>query len=264
MKLLRPLLLLALLPAAPAAVGCNGSVIIGPGTCQRDGEAYDVGDVVATCGEECTCLSDGTFDCVAVPTLVPCDVCLWDGQTYAIGDSFPAGDGCNTCSCDAGSDGGAVVGCTLKACPVCTWDGVDYWPGDTFPAGDGCNECTCEPDGSVSCTLGFCGGCTYAGVSYSPDATFPAVDGCNTCQCGFDGLVSCTELSCACDPVEAWWASYVSTDPMECQVIDFACPEGTLGFQNACGCGCAQSLDACDPVMCMAPAQCPYSQEECA
>jgi hypothetical protein len=41
--------------------------------------------------------------------------CMYGGHVYEAGDSFPAEDGCNTCSCE--SDGG--VACTLRGCDSC-------------------------------------------------------------------------------------------------------------------------------------------------
>ena len=41
------------------------------------------------------------------------DTCEVDGKTYQAGDSFPASDGCNSCTC--GPNG--LVACTEKACP---------------------------------------------------------------------------------------------------------------------------------------------------
>jgi len=38
--------------------------------------------------------------------------CTYGGHTYAVGASFPATDGCNTCTCGAGG----VVGCTKIGC----------------------------------------------------------------------------------------------------------------------------------------------------
>jgi hypothetical protein len=38
--------------------------------------------------------------------------CEYGGVTYAVGDSFPAEDGCNTCTCT--EDG--VWACTMMAC----------------------------------------------------------------------------------------------------------------------------------------------------
>ncbi len=47
-----------------------------------------------------------------------CAACEFDGKPYQVGDSFPAGDGCNTCFCAA--DG--TVGCTLMLClPKCNY-----------------------------------------------------------------------------------------------------------------------------------------------
>lgn len=74
--------------------------------------------------------------------------CQYDKLVWEVGDSFPANDGCNTCTCMR--DGS--VACTLMACVECEYDGQPYFVGDTFPAVDGCNTCSCEEDGSVSCT----------------------------------------------------------------------------------------------------------------
>ena len=43
--------------------------------------------------------------------------CVYQGRGYASGESFPAGDGCNTCSCDAdGSVGCTEIGCGNAMC----------------------------------------------------------------------------------------------------------------------------------------------------
>jgi len=74
--------------------------------------------------------------------------CEWGGMIYADGDTFPAGDNCNDCTCYDGE-----VACTAVACaPGCEHDGQHYEVNDTFPAGDGCNTCTCTADGTVGCT----------------------------------------------------------------------------------------------------------------
>ena len=70
--------------------------------------------------------------------------CTYYGMTYAIGDTFPAGDGCNSCSCT--SEG---VACTAIGCPVD--GGVDADPASCGASG-GCPEgpiC-----GSVCCGRG--------------------------------------------------------------------------------------------------------------
>lgn len=42
----------------------------------------------------------------------PIDQCNYEGKTYRVGETFPATDGCNSCSC---TEGGSVA-CTLIAC----------------------------------------------------------------------------------------------------------------------------------------------------
>jgi hypothetical protein len=54
----------------------------------------------------CRHLEDAGVDCLDIP-------CLYNGATYSDGDTFPAGDGCNTCTCASGS-----VACTEAFCPV--------------------------------------------------------------------------------------------------------------------------------------------------
>ena len=57
--------------------------------------------------------------------------CIYDGQTYAEGSSFPATDGCNTCSCANG-----MVMCTEMACD---------------PTGG--MSCAGQPCGAQACTI---------------------------------------------------------------------------------------------------------------
>ncbi|MDX1503031.1 MAG: hypothetical protein R3325_11785 [Thermoanaerobaculia bacterium] len=50
-----------------------------------------------------------------------CAACEYDGQPYQVGDTFPAGDGCNTCFCAE-----SFVGCTLMLCPPkCDYEKTD-------------------------------------------------------------------------------------------------------------------------------------------
>lgn len=188
--------------------------------------------------------------------------CQYDGQWYPVGASFPAGDGCNTCTCGAAGQ----IACTAMACG-CMWEGAWHPVGESYPAGDGCNTCVCQADGTSACTLMACAVCVYAGVTYHPGDTFPALDGCNTCTCT-DWGVSCSEMACPCDPDKEWWRSYVALSPEKCAVIDYECVANTTAFSNACGCGCEQD-ESCPPYIdCMPPApncesdkeKCPFSQ----
>jgi hypothetical protein len=179
-----------------------------------------------------------------------CDV---NGKHYAIGDTYPAGDNCNSCTCTASGPE-----CTLADCAAfCIYGGQQYDVGQSFPASDGCNTCTCNADLQVTCTLTDCAPapCTYAGKDYSLGQQFPALDGCNTCSCTTSG-VTCTELACACNPQTEWWRNYVSTDPQQCMVIDYGCPVNTTTFENSCGCGCEQDASCPQSFDCMPPATC--------
>lgn len=181
--------------------------------------------------------------------------CEYGGQTYEHGESIPGE--CGGCSC---SDGEVL--CDDVECYVgsCEHNGQTYQEGDSFPAGDGCNTCSCT-DGNVACTAAYCEGeCLYEGVTYQTGDTFPSIDDCNTCTCEAGGGVSCTEIACACDPESEWWREYVSLDPNECAVIDYACPENTTGFSNACGCGCEQSAECPEWFDCMPPSPCDPQQ----
>ena len=72
--------------------------------------------------------------------------CTKDGKIYANGETFDAPDGCNTCTCTAGT-----ITCTEKTCPVtCDYSGVTYQLNETFKAIDGCTDCKCTETG-VAC-----------------------------------------------------------------------------------------------------------------
>ena len=184
--------------------------------------------------------------------------CDYNGTSYRYGDSFPAGDGCNSCNCS--EDG---VGCTTIGCVQwdCEWEGNYYAKGESFPAGDGCNECSCGAEGQVACTNEDCAdGCVYAGNTYELGDSFPALDGCNTCTCDRDNQTSCTELPCMCNPEAEWYRKYISESLETCAVIDFGCPPNTIGFENQCGCGCEQNAACPEWFNCMPPQQCNVEQ----
>lgn len=88
--------------------------------------------------------------------------CEVAGESYSEGESFPAEDSCNTCTCGAGG----LVECTERACPTegCSVGDVQYAVGDVFPAFDGCNSCGCRDDGSVVCTQLACTEPTCGGL----------------------------------------------------------------------------------------------------
>ncbi len=226
-------------------------------------------------------------------------VCTYGDEEYSVGESFPAGDGCNTCTCEEGGgvacsemgciegcehdgelvpigqsvpagDGcntctcgeGGFLACTTMACVTCLHEGQSYPPGSSFPAGDGCNTCTCDEMGNVGCTEMACPSCEYLGQTYSVGDEFPAGDGCNTCTCGAGGNVGCTKIACVCDPATEWHREYVALSPAECAVIDYTCPPNTTPFANDCGCGCEQSATCPEYFDCMPPSTCDIPQIE--
>lgn len=103
------------------------------------------------------------------------------------GDSKPADDGCNTCTCLDGQ-----WACTERACPpeMCA-------EGDTRDAEDGCNTCVCS-NGEWACTERAC-----PPEMCEDGDTREAEDGCNTCTC-LNGQWACTLIACptACEPQE--------------------------------------------------------------
>jgi eight-cysteine-cluster-containing protein len=184
--------------------------------------------------------------------------CANEERDCQAGDTRPADDGCNTCTCDV--NGG--WSCTEIACADagCT-------EGETRLDDDGCNTCSCGPDGVWACTLMACipdpEDCTEG-------ETRPAADGCNTCSC-FEGGWACTEMACGTDDAcstdadcfvsgcsgQICAGTEVDTD---CAWIDeYACyadPAITSCGCQAGSCGWAQTpeLDAClntvEPALC--------------
>ncbi|HVJ18289.1 MAG TPA: hypothetical protein VM686_22875 [Polyangiaceae bacterium] len=78
--------------------------------------------------------------------------CEWNGQIYEAGDTFPAGDGCNSCSC--GPDGS--VGCTLAICDQCSESQAAY--SAAFDEAKACDPMQPDPC-SESVSVGLVCGC---------------------------------------------------------------------------------------------------------
>lgn len=152
-----------------------------------------------------------------------------------MGDTKPAGDGCNTCSCADGE-----WACTEKACgdPVCE-------DGDTKPAEDGCNTCSCD-QGQWACTLIGCEPGTTSGEpgttgmgSGEPGTTGGPVcqegeeksDGCNECVC-YEGQWACTDKACPQTTGEPGECGDWQLDPGE------QCDDGNVEGGDGCDANC--------------------------
>jgi hypothetical protein len=98
----------------------------------------------------------------------PPDFCIYEAKTYWIGQTFPAGDGCNTCLCN-----GFGVECTADACPdgatsCAPSEGCEEGPacaGACCGAGEVCIAGECRCGDRPACPPGdSCGGGADCGV----------------------------------------------------------------------------------------------------
>jgi hypothetical protein len=156
---------------------------------------------------------------------------LCDG--HALGESWGAADGCNTCLCES-----TGISCTEMSCPGPDACDDGHLPGDSWPSDDGCNTCTCTDELAIACTLMPCVGECDGG--YLVGETWLSQDGCNTCGCAADLTIECTEMACieeTCDdghlPGESWPA-------------DDGCNTCTCSDDLKIGCTKMYCGDACD------------------
>ena len=86
--------------------------------------------------------------------------------------------------------------------------------------------------------------------------------------CG--STIVCSHGESSCNPESDYNRHYVSTDPNQCMVIDYMCPEETKPFSGPCGCGCEQDSNCpayvdCMPgpttsnPLCASDGRCPYT-----
>ncbi len=111
--------------------------------------------------------------------------CEYMGRTYAHGERFPAGDGCNGCSCDDGQ-----VACTLIACldggmpdapTACT-------PNGTCTTGPACGLTCCAQGERCENGVCRCGPNPACGAGDTCEAAGPiGPDGCGAVCCGASG-----------------------------------------------------------------------------
>jgi hypothetical protein len=165
--------------------------------------------------------------------------CYFEGRYYAYGESFPRGDGCNTCGCVRE---GAVT-CTLLDCQrSCVVNGILYADGASFSVEGGCGTCACD-GGDIICVSVPCpeSRCDMLFAWYNERVMF----GARRCD---PSTVSCTilvnsTLPCGCktfvsddSDLEAWrdeWEFLDCGSPTPCIPCPsppnsaFCSPEGT-------------------------------------
>jgi hypothetical protein len=117
--------------------------------------------------------------------------CLRDGEVFEVGDSFPAGDGCNFCSCESDGTRGQVL-CSDQNCGdggIRVDGGFDQCaPSGFCEGGVECNGQCCGP--GERCDQGFCTcgggqGCSQMGTGDTCQSGGPVGgDRCGSICCG--------------------------------------------------------------------------------
>jgi hypothetical protein len=112
---------------------------------------------------------------------------MYGGRTYVVGESFPATDGCNSCSCTAQG-----VACTALAC-VPTDGGVDADPAycgatNGCPVGPACGAVCCGQGEKCESGVCRCGGGAACGDGNTCEAAGPlGAELCGSICCGSSG-----------------------------------------------------------------------------
>ncbi len=225
-----------------AGKGSGGAA--GGGTCV-DGETYFDG-----CNN-CFC-DHGTMSC----TLIDCspEGCAYQGTSYAFGESFPAGDGCNTCTCQANGS----IGCTEIGCNLCLTIENEYQTAYEMAK-------TCNPTLSVEqCThQGFAGlqcGCdTYFNAQNSEAIAklSELAEEYAVSSCGYDVLCgACAAPSSGYCSAEGRCEDLSYSGAAACKVNGAVYPSGSSGIQDpvSCNtCSCDDGELSCTDLNCPLP-----------
>ncbi len=181
-----------------------------------------------------------------------------DGRRCAVGQSCPAGDGCNTCQC---LPGGGLT-CTLRDCaPVACRTTADCDPSVGLVCvyhGAGCATGAvgaCEPARECPIATPFCGcdGITHFGPCNGPDQPYVNLGQCFAVPPDAGAPVDCTpanahcrSLPPVCTPgevpqvIDGCWGPCVPFEacaPIPCDGPVLDCPQNTY---------CEPSLGRCD------------------
>lgn len=179
--------------------------------------------------------------------------CDYDGKTYPDGASFPSADGCNSCSCEAGS-----VACTTRACaPSCSDISTRY--GAAVDAAK-----TCDPAAANPCSKSFveglaCGCSTFVNAQRQQE-----LDEATALQADYAAF-SCQQ-GVVCGPCRAPLAAHCSSqgrcqddyDEPSCKVGGVVYPSGASNIEDpfSCNqCSCSAGSLLCTEIGC--PKPCP-------
>jgi hypothetical protein len=168
-------------------------------------------------------------------------LCEYDGQFYDDGESFPASDGCNTCSCDDGA-----VGCTELGCNPCP-EIEQRWSSAWEEAKQ------CDPNEPGGCSAKVIAGQPCACDTFVNPARSDAIVALE--QAGNElqastcfGPVECEQCAppvtgvCTPDGVcEDVWGSL--GQGASCKVRGIVYPDGAAGIQGPTGCNTCDCLD---------------------
>ncbi|XP_002734594.1 kielin/chordin-like protein [Saccoglossus kowalevskii] len=155
---------------------------------------FCAGDV--DCDGELKCCYDGCSSwCLQPIGVPPYKDCNGPGGHHEHGETYPAGDGCNECTCNNGDEA-----CTEKTC----LEKLGQCPAVGTDVGICAELCSTDAscDGAEKCCSNGCGHTCQepipgADCNGHPDgSTYPSDDGCNTCSCS-DGREMCTLIACA-------------------------------------------------------------------
>ena len=176
------------------------------------------------------------------------DGCNYNGKSYAVGDKFPASDGCNQCSCGEGGE----AQCTLVGCepgpdsgPYCSVGAQRYAVGQQV-SNDGCNTCTCTSSGQIACTERPCPGPdpSCASLSAGLAAALASAQKCfSAAECGQP--IQGTSCGCTRDAVARKDADLTSYRSIKTKLVELGCEGGggsTCDCPNADGFACVDNV----------------------
>jgi hypothetical protein len=226
----------------------------GPGggaSCEWNGEVYLDGATFDDDCNSCFC-DDGSVGCTTRACLGDC---TYEGMAYQVGDEFPAGDGCNTCSCEQGGN----VSCTLIGCSNSCDDIADQ----SFAAVEAAGAC--DPLAAGQCTQLVAGALDCGCPTYVNAENTEAIAELADLHEQYANL-ACGPSPCDCAaPTSGYCASngqcvdsYDGEGPASCKVNGQVYPSGSTGFPGPLDCNtcsCADGELTCTEEAC--PSACP-------